>query len=74
MEQPSPYSMQELMQLANSPAGQQLLALLRNKDSAQLQQIIRSATSGDYQNAKNKLESMLDSPEAKKLLQNLEGR
>lgn len=73
MEQNSDFSMQEAMRLAQSPAGQQLIALLQQQNSAQLQNAIHAAATGDYQNAKNALSSLLNTPEAQELLQQLGG-
>lgn len=73
MEQNSDFSMQEAMRLAQSPAGQQLIALLQQQNSAQLQNAIHAAAAGDYQNAKNALSSLLNTPEAQELLQQLGG-
>ena len=69
MDQNSDYSMQELLRLARSPAGQQLLALLQQQNGPQLQNVIASASAGDYQKARTGLAALLDSPEAKAILQ-----
>ncbi len=66
-------SQEEIMRLAQSPAGQQLIALLRQGDSSQLQQAISQAQSGDYANASQTLSAMLNSPQAQKLLKELGG-
>ena len=68
------FSVEEAMQLARSPAGQQLLSMLRNTDSALLQQVSDKASTGDYKEASRLLSSMLSSPEAKKLMQELGGK
>ena len=65
------FSMQEALRLAQSPAGQQLLALLQRSDGAQLQKIKEQATAGDYKNAAQMLNSLLSSQEAKQLLEQL---
>lgn len=62
----------ELIRMAQTPAGQQLIALLQKQDSAQLQQAIAYAVSGDYNRAKAALSEMLSSPEAQALLKKLE--
>ena len=62
----------ELIRLAQTPAGQQLIALLQQQDSAQLQQAIAYAVSGDYNRAKAALSKLLSSPEAQALLKELE--
>ncbi len=67
------FSMQEALRLAKSDAGQQLLAILKSADSAQLQQAMQSAAAGDYELVKQTLSSVLSSPEAKALLKELEG-
>ena len=62
----------ELIRMAQTPAGQQLIALLQKQDSAQLQQAITYAVSGDYIRARTALSALLSSPEAQTLLQKLE--
>ena len=65
------FSMQEALRLANSPAGQQLLAMLKQSDSVQLQQAMQQASAGDFSNAAETLNTLLSSPQAKKLLDEL---
>ena len=72
MEPNSSYSMQDLMRLASTPAGQQLFSMLQQHNSAQLQKIIQSATAGDYKTAQDQLRSALSSPDAQALLRQLE--
>ena len=67
------FSMQEALRLANSPAGQQLLALLRETDSARLEQAAAEVSSGDYTKASKTLGNLLSSPEIQKLLKELGG-
>ena len=67
------FDLQEAMRLANSPAGQQLLAMLRNSDSQQMEQIAKLAAAGDYTQAAKMLESALSSAEAQKLMKKLGG-
>ena len=75
MEKKSPdFSADEMMRLAKSPAGQQLLAMLQKKDSNQLEQAITQAKAGDYSSAGKTLQTMLSSPEAQKLLKELGGK
>lgn len=73
MEHDISYSMSDYLRLAHSPAGQQLIALLQQQGGPQLQDAIRSASSGDYANARSVLSSLLDSPEAQTLLKQLGG-
>lgn len=66
------FSMEEAARLAQTPAGQRLLAILRGADPDQLQQITDQATSGNYEQANKILREMLSSPEARKILNTLE--
>lgn len=68
------FSMQEALRLAKSPAGQQLLAMLRQADSGQLQQAINQANAGEYTSAQQTLQSLLDNPNVQDLLQQLGGK
>ena len=65
------FSMQEALRLAQSPAGQQLLAMLRNTDSAQMQKIMEQTASGDYAGASQALNALLSSAQAQQLLKDL---
>ncbi len=65
------FSMQEALRLAKSPAGQQLLAMLRQADSEKIQQIMSQASAGKLEQAKEGLQGLLNSPEAKALLEQL---
>ena len=65
------FSMQEAIRLANSPAGQQLLAILKQSDSAKLQQLMQQAAGKDFEKAGQTLNALLSSPEAKALLDQL---
>ena len=68
------FSMDEVMRLAKSPAGKQLIAILQQQNSGQLQQAMTQAKSGDYANASKTVNDMLSSPEAQKLLKELGGK
>ena len=68
------FSMEEIMRLAKSPAGQQLIALLKQKDTGALEQAVSQAKSGDYSQASKTLSAMLSSPEAQKLMKELGGK
>lgn len=59
------------MRLAKSPAGQQLLAMLQQTDSTQLQQAVQQASMGEYSQAGQTLQALLSTPEAQKLLKEL---
>ena len=62
------FSVEEAAKIARSPAGQQLLAMLRGADQAQLQKAADLASAGDYKAASRLLEQTLSSPEAQALL------
>ena len=75
MEKNNPnFSMEEVLKLAKSPAGQQLMAMLRHQDSAKLEQAAAQAKAGDYSQASQTLSAMLSSPEAQKLMKQLGGK
>lgn len=61
-----------LLKIAQSPAGQKLLAMLQASDSANLDSVRAAATAGDLEAAKQKLSGMLSSKEAQELLKQLE--
>ena len=67
------FSMQEAMRLANSDAGQKLLAILKDSDSAMLQQAMDHASAGNYENMQKSLYSLLSSPQVQALLKELGG-
>lgn len=66
-------AMQEAMKIAASPAGQQLLKLLRASDSDQLNRAMQMAGSGNYEGAKQILNQMLQDPQAKAILTGMGG-
>lgn len=68
------FSMEDVMRIAKSPAGQQLMALLQQKDSAALAKVSEQAKSGNYSQAGQTLSSLLSSPEAQKLMKELGGK
>lgn len=65
------FSIQQAMQLAQTPAGQQLIALLRSTGGKEFQEAMQKAAAGDYTQAKNIITNMLSDPEARKLLDQL---
>ncbi|MBQ6852426.1 MAG: hypothetical protein IJO04_05300 [Oscillospiraceae bacterium] len=65
------FSMQDALRLAQSPAGQQLLAMLRRTDSGQLQQARDLAAAGNYAQASQLIGTLLASDEAQQLLKEL---
>lgn len=67
------FSMEEVMALAKSPAGQQLLAMLQRSDGDRVQQAASQAAAGDFAQAAKTLQQMLSSPEAQALVKQLGG-
>lgn len=61
-------SMDDLMQLAASPAGQQLMAMLRQCNPESLQLAMKKAASGDLEGAKAAVSQLMQDPQIKKLL------
>ena len=68
------FSIQDAMRLASTPAGQELLSLLRRSDSAQLQQAAQLASAGNYTQAQQLLSGFLRDPEVQQLLFQLGGK
>ena len=62
----------QLMKLAQSPAGRQLLALLQRSGGDALQSAVAKASAGDYREAQKTLSSLLSTPEAQALLKQME--
>ena len=67
------FSMQDAMRLANSEAGQRLLAILKQSGGDQLQQAMEQASSGHYETAQQSLRSLLENSEVRALLKELGG-
>lgn len=61
-----------LLKIAQSPAGQKLLAMLQSNPSADLSSLAATASSGNLEEAKKKISNLLSSPEAQELLKQLE--
>ena len=63
---------QQLLQLAQSPVGQQLISILRQSGGNSLDEALASASSGDYTHVRQILTTLLSSPDAQHLLRQLE--
>lgn len=68
------FSVEDARRLAASPAGQQLMQLLQQRDSGQLQKAMDLASGGNYKEAGKALQSLLASEDAKKLIAQLGGK
>jgi hypothetical protein len=67
----SPENMKEAMAFAKSDAGRQLYELLQRTQGQQLQSAMDQAATGNYEEVKRTLASMLADPETKRLLRKM---
>lgn len=75
MQEKTPnFSIEDAMRLANSPAGKQLMALLRQQPKETLQAAADKAAAGDLENAKKSLNALFSAPETQALLKELGGK
>ena len=70
-QKPDQITMQEALRLAKSPAGQQLLALLKATGGSSVDLARQQAAQGDMNQAKKTLSGLLASPEVQKLLKEM---
>ncbi|MBR2421004.1 MAG: hypothetical protein IKB09_01465 [Oscillospiraceae bacterium] len=66
------YDMSQLMQLAKSPAGQQLISYLQQHGGQEFRNAMAKAGTGDFHAAKQQLSLLLSSDEAQNLIKQLE--
>jgi len=66
-----PQTMQELLRIISSPAGQQLIAMLQKNGGDDLQNAIQQAANGNFSDARKTVSSLLNDPDARKLLEQL---
>ena len=64
---------QDAMALANSKEGKQLLQSLQESHSDEMSRAFQLASSGDYTQLKSTVEKLMDTPEAKAILNQLKG-
>lgn len=67
-------SASDVMQLAQSDAGQKLLALLKQENSDTLKQAMDQAAAGNYENMKKTLSAFMASGQTQELLKQLRGQ
>lgn len=72
-QEPDADDLAQAIHLAQSPEGQQLLNMLKQNDSGQLQKAMEKANNGDYSQAKEAINAFLSTTEAKALLEKLGG-
>ena len=68
---PGNLSMQEVLRMAATPAGQQLITRLRQQGGSDFQAAMSSAASGDYTQAKRSVEKLMADPQVQELLKQL---
>lgn len=61
-----------LLKIAQSPAGQKILTMLQSSNPADLDSIASAAASGNLEEAKQKLSSILSTKDSQELLKQLE--
>ena len=66
------FSMQDALRLANSDAGQRLLAILKQSDGDRLGKAMDSAATGDYKSAMQALSTLMEREDVRSLLKQLE--
>ena len=71
---PQKFSMEDAKKIAATPAGKQLLSLLKQADKQNLQSALEDAKSGNYDSMRQKLEPLLASQQVQELLQKLGGK
>lgn len=63
----------QLLKIANSPAGQELIALVQKNADEQFQAAMQQAQAGDYSQAQSIISQILSTPEAKELMKKIRG-
>ena len=71
MEQQPDFSADDVKRLAQSKAGQDLYSLLQQTRAKELKDAMAQAATGDMEQVKKTIAAMMDSPEAKSLLEQL---
>lgn len=68
------FSMQEALRLAETPAGQRLLAILMQSDPDKLSAAAKQFSNGDSAGAARTLRDFLELPEVKRLVSSIGGQ
>ena len=66
------FSMEDAIRFAGTPAGKQLINLLKSSTGADISAARKAVESGDLGQAKKNLSSLLQSPDIQKLLKEME--
>lgn len=70
---PGNINLSELMKIANSAAGQELLSLVQNKKDEKFDEAMQQAQSGDFSQAQEIISKILSTPEAEALMKKIRG-
>ena len=65
------FSMEDAMRLAGTPAGKQLLNLMKSSRDVDMNAARKALEAGDMEQAKKSLSSLLQSPDVQKLLREM---
>ena len=65
--------LEDVRSIADSPAGKQLVELMRNDQDPAVQAAIKQAETGDFSQEKTIIEKLLSSPEAAALIREIRG-
>ena len=68
---PKQFSMEDAIRLAGTPAGKQLLNLLKSNTDVDMHKAKKAFESGDLEQAKKSLAGLLQSPDVQKLLKEM---
>lgn len=71
---PQNFSIDDAKKIASTPAGKQLISLIKQADKQGLQSALEDAKSGNYETIRQKLEPLLASQEVQQLLRQLGGK
>ena len=64
--------MSRILQMANSPAGKKLIAMLQQSGGDELQAAVKKAADGDYRQAQETLQRILSNQEAAALIHQMQ--
>ena len=67
-----PMDLSQILRMAQSPAGQQLIRMLQQQDGDRLRTAKQQASQGDYTLAQKTISEFLKNPQAQKLLKQME--
>ena len=71
---PQGLSMEKLKELSASPMGQALLSQLQNQQSKELEDAVKQAQTGDFEQVKRSVSDFLRTPAGQELMKQLRGQ